>query len=145
MKWNRNSSPDQLAVADAPAAWNAKMQASLGITPPTDREGILQDVHWSGGGIGYFPTYTLGNILAAQLFDSAAHALPSLRADIQYANFTGLYNGSKPTSTTTAKNTPRPTHPPRHRQTPLHRPLPPLPQHQIPHGVRSLTAAAMTF
>jgi carboxypeptidase Taq len=84
-----------LSVADAPAAWNAKMKASLGIEPPTDREGILQDVHWSGGGIGYFPTYTLGNILAAQLFEAAGRDLPSLRADIQSAYFTPLYEWLK--------------------------------------------------
>ncbi len=84
-----------LSVADAPAAWNAKMKASLGIVPPTDREGILQDIHWSGGGIGYFPTYTLGNILAAQLFEAAAHDLPSLHADIQAAHFTPLYDWLK--------------------------------------------------
>ena len=55
----------QLSVADAPAAWNGKMRSYLGITPPTNREGILQDIHWSGGGIGYFPTYTLGNVFRA--------------------------------------------------------------------------------
>ena len=55
-----------LSVADAPAAWNAKMHENLGLTPANDAEGILQDVHWSGGGIGYFPTYTFGNILSVQ-------------------------------------------------------------------------------
>jgi len=85
----------QLSVNDAPAAWSEKMKSSLGITPPTDREGILQDVHWSGGGIGYFPTYTLGNILAAQLFESAQRDLPTLRSDIQNAQFAGLYNWLK--------------------------------------------------
>ena len=81
----------KISVADAPARWNQKMQESLGITPPTDREGILQDVHWSGGGIGYFPTYTLGNILASQLFQAAKRELPSLMSDIQGANFGPLY------------------------------------------------------
>jgi carboxypeptidase Taq len=85
----------KLSVGEAPAAWNAKMKASLGIVPPTDREGILQDVHWSGGGIGYFPTYTLGNILAAQLFEAIGRDLPSLRADIQSAHFTPLYDWLK--------------------------------------------------
>lgn len=60
-----------LSVADAPAAWNAKMQEYFGLTPPDDAAGILQDVHWSAGLIGYFPTYTLGNILSVQLFHKA--------------------------------------------------------------------------
>lgn len=57
-----------LAVHDLPEAWNAKMKEVLGIVPPTDREGCLQDIHWSLGDFGYFPTYTLGNLLAAQFF-----------------------------------------------------------------------------
>lgn len=80
----------KLPAAEAPAAWNAKMQQFLGITPPTNREGILQDVHWSGGGIGYFPTYTLGNVLASQLFAAASRAMPSLQSDIQSGIFTPL-------------------------------------------------------
>ena len=60
-----------LAVADAPAAWNAKMEQYFGLTPPDDAQGILQDVHWSGGMIGYFPTYTVGNVLSVQLYDKA--------------------------------------------------------------------------
>jgi carboxypeptidase Taq len=60
-----------LAVNDAPAAWNEKMQSYLGLTPPSDREGILQDVHWSHGSFGYFPTYSIGNILSVQLWDKA--------------------------------------------------------------------------
>jgi carboxypeptidase Taq len=80
----------QLSVKDAPAAWNQRMQKYLGITPPTDKEGILQDVHWSFGGMGYFPTYTLGNVLAAQLFESARSAMPKLPADIEAGRFGGL-------------------------------------------------------
>ena len=60
-----------LSVADAPAAWNAKMEQYFGLTPPDDAQGILQDVHWSGGMIGYFPTYTLGNVLSVQLYNKA--------------------------------------------------------------------------
>ncbi len=85
----------KISVTDAPERWNQKMKESLGITPPTDREGILQDVHWSGGGIGYFPTYTLGNILASQLFQAAKKELPTLMADIQAANFSPLYTWLK--------------------------------------------------
>ena len=61
----------RLSVADAPEAWNAKMQEYLGLTPPDDAHGILQDVHWSGGSFGYFPTYTVGNLLSVQLFEKA--------------------------------------------------------------------------
>lgn len=61
----------QLSVSEAPAAWNAKMEEYFGLTPPDDASGILQDVHWSAGLIGYFPTYTLGNILSVQLFNKA--------------------------------------------------------------------------
>jgi len=81
----------KLSVADAPAAWNAKMKAYLGIEVPSDREGILQDVHWSGGGIGYFPTYSLGNILATQFFEAAVRAKPEIPTDIAGGKFGGLF------------------------------------------------------
>jgi carboxypeptidase Taq len=58
----------KLSVKDVPEAWNAKMQEYLGITPQHDGEGCLQDIHWSMGSIGYFPTYALGNLYAAQFF-----------------------------------------------------------------------------
>src|SRR5204863_502225 len=67
-----------LAPADVPAAWNSKMKEYLQVTPPDDRRGCLQDVHWSAGLIGYFPTYTLGNLGAAQLFAAAGQALGDL-------------------------------------------------------------------
>ncbi|OZA84579.1 MAG: carboxypeptidase M32, partial [Azorhizobium sp. 39-67-5] len=63
-----------LALADLPGAWNDGMQELLGITPPNDRVGCLQDIHWPSGGWGYFPTYTLGAMTAAQLFDAAKRA-----------------------------------------------------------------------
>lgn len=62
---------DRLSVADAPAAWNTKMQEYFGLTPPDDAHGVLQDVHWSGGMIGYFPTYSIGNLLSVQLYEKA--------------------------------------------------------------------------
>jgi carboxypeptidase Taq len=68
----------ELAAADAPAAWNEKYQHYLGIRPATDVEGLLQDVHWSAGLIGYFPTYTLGNLYAAQFFAAADSQLGGL-------------------------------------------------------------------
>lgn len=59
-----------LKVKDIPEAWNGKMKQLLGIKPPNNREGCLQDIHWSMGGFGYFPTYTLGNLYAAHLFEA---------------------------------------------------------------------------
>jgi carboxypeptidase Taq len=55
-----------MEVGDLPSIWNEKMKEYLGIVPPNDKEGVLQDVHWSGGSFGYFPTYSLGNVYAAQ-------------------------------------------------------------------------------
>ncbi len=72
----------QLKVADIPAAWNAGMQQLLGITPPNDAQGCLQDIHWSMGIFGYFPTYALGNLYAAQFFEAARRALPDLEAQL---------------------------------------------------------------
>ena len=72
-----------LQVADLPGAWNEKYKKYLGITPPNDAEGVLQDVHWSGGLIGYFPTYSLGNLYAAQFFDQAGSELGDLDAMFQ--------------------------------------------------------------
>ena len=60
-----------LEPADVPGAWNDRFQKLLGLTPATFRQGCMQDIHWSFGGIGYFPTYTLGNLYAAQFMDQA--------------------------------------------------------------------------
>ncbi len=67
----------QLAVADLPEAWAAHMRQHLGIVPPSNRDGVLQDVHWASGAIGYFPTYTLGNVYAAELATAAEHDIGS--------------------------------------------------------------------
>jgi carboxypeptidase Taq len=72
----------KLAVADLPEAWNARYNEYLGITPPNDAIGVLQDTHWSIGLIGYFPTYSLGNLASVQLFDKAAQDIPDLRKRI---------------------------------------------------------------
>ena len=61
----------ELKVHDVPAAWNAQFQELFGMTPPNDTEGCLQDIHWSMGGLGYFATYSLGNLNSAQLFKTA--------------------------------------------------------------------------
>jgi len=71
-----------LDLADLPGAWNDAMRDLLGITPPDDRLGCLQDIHWPAGSFGYFPTYTLGAMAAAQFFRAARRALPDLDGDI---------------------------------------------------------------
>jgi carboxypeptidase Taq len=68
----------ELPVADLPGAWNEKMRAVLGVTPTGPADGVLQDVHWPSGLFGYFPTYTLGNLYAAQLFAEAEEELGGL-------------------------------------------------------------------
>jgi carboxypeptidase Taq len=78
-----------LAVADVPAAWNESFRELFGVTPQTDREGCLQDIHWSMGGLGYFATYTLGNINAAQLF-AAAGKIPAIAAACDAADYAPL-------------------------------------------------------
>lgn len=72
----------KIKVSDIPATWNDGMRRLLGITPPNDADGCLQDIHWSLGIFGYFPTYALGNLYAAQFFDAAHRALPDLEAQL---------------------------------------------------------------
>ena len=67
-----------LAIADLPGAWNDGMRALLGIVPPDDARGCLQDIHWYDGAFGYFPSYTLGAMAAAQLMAAARRAVPGL-------------------------------------------------------------------
>jgi carboxypeptidase Taq len=67
-----------LDVADLPEAWNAKMRELLGLDVPSDAQGVLQDIHWAHGELGYFPTYALGNIVAAQLWAAIRRDLPDL-------------------------------------------------------------------
>jgi carboxypeptidase Taq len=79
-----------LSVADLPGAWNDRMRSDLGLEVPDDRQGVLQDIHWSMGAIGYFPTYTLGNLYAAQLWDAIGAALPDLDAQLRRGELSGL-------------------------------------------------------
>jgi len=79
-----------LAPADLPTAWNDSMQKSFGVTPENDRTGCLQDIHWSGGAFGYFPTYTLGNLIAAQLFETAKSEIVGLEDGFASGNFVPL-------------------------------------------------------
>jgi len=80
-----------LAVEDVPAVWNEKMASYLGVRPETDAEGCLQDVHWSHGAFGYFPTYSLGSVVAAQLFDAAERDLGGLDGRIREGEFDPLH------------------------------------------------------
>jgi len=79
-----------LEAADIPAAWNEGMKALLGIVPPSDREGCLQDIHWYEGLFGYFPCYSLGAMAAAQLFDAAKTAAPQTMDVIASGDFAPL-------------------------------------------------------
>jgi len=79
-----------LQVKDIPAEWNKKMQQYLGYQPPDDAKGCLQDVHWSAGAIGYFPTYTLGAMYACQIFRKAQLDIEGLDAQISKGDFSRL-------------------------------------------------------
>jgi carboxypeptidase Taq len=80
----------ELAVADLPIAWNEAMEALLGLRPADDAEGCLQDIHWFDGAFGYFPTYTLGALAAAQLFAAALAVRPGIPAAIAAGDFAPL-------------------------------------------------------
>jgi carboxypeptidase Taq len=80
----------KLAVSDLPGAWNDRMKDYLGVVPPNDAEGVLQDVHWSAGILGYFPTYALGNLVSNQLWEKINQDIPGLSAQIQAGNFAEL-------------------------------------------------------
>ena len=80
----------ELSVADAPEAWNQRYEHYLGIQPSSNKDGILQDVHWSAGLVGYFPTYTLGNLYAAQLMVAAESELGSLEPLFSNGDFRPL-------------------------------------------------------
>lgn len=81
---------DDLAPADLPGAWAEGLQQLLGIAPANDREGCLQDIHWYDGVWGYFPTYTLGALIAAQLFEAAREAIPDALEAITQGEFAPL-------------------------------------------------------
>jgi carboxypeptidase Taq len=77
----------ELLLEDLPEAWSARMAEYLGIDVPDDAQGVLQDVHWSGGAIGYFPTYALGNVISVQLWDRVRAELPDLDAQFERGEF----------------------------------------------------------
>ena len=75
-----------MSVSDIPEAWNAKYEEYLGITPANDAEGCLQDIHWSHGSFGYFPTYTLGNLYAAQFFSALKKQTPDWEVQVEHGH-----------------------------------------------------------
>lgn len=81
-----------LKPSDVPEAWNSKMKSYLGLDVPNDAEGCLQDIHWSHGSMGYFPTYALGNLYSAQLFEVILRDIPTLFEEIEVGNFQPLLN-----------------------------------------------------
>lgn len=80
----------QLALRDLPEAWNNRFEQYFGVKVPNDADGVLQDIHWSGGMIGYFPTYSLGSIIANQLWEKLTADLPDLPAQFERGEFAAL-------------------------------------------------------
>ena len=85
-----------LPLEDLPGAWNDGLEALLGIRPPDDRRGCLQDIHWYAGAWGYFPTYTLGAMAAAQLYAAATGADGSIEPALARGDFAPLYAWLRP-------------------------------------------------
>jgi len=79
-----------VALTELPEAWAQRMYEYLGIDVPDDREGVLQDVHWSGGGFGYFPTYSLGNVFSLQIWERVRASIPDLDEQLEQGEFEAL-------------------------------------------------------
>jgi carboxypeptidase Taq len=79
-----------LKVEELPEVWNTKMQEYLGVTPPDDSRGVLQDIHWSGGGFGSFPGYTVGNVMSAQFLEAAHRDVPGLENSLSAGEYRPL-------------------------------------------------------
>ena len=79
-----------LEVRDLPEAWRAKMQEYFAMSPPDDRDGVMQDTHWSSGSFGYFPTYALGNLMSAQIWNTARAAAPGIEDELARGEFSTL-------------------------------------------------------
>src|SRR5688572_16863877 len=80
-----------IALKDLPEAWNSRFEEYLGIPIPSDTVGVLQDVHWSGGSFGYFPTYSLGNIVSVQIWEKALSEIPDLHDQFEQGEFGQLH------------------------------------------------------
>jgi len=77
-------------IKDLPELWSSKVKEYLGITPPNDAQGVLQDIHWSFGGLGYFSTYALGNLISVQLWEKINQDIPDLDDQIRQGKFDTL-------------------------------------------------------
>ena len=86
---------DELKVEDLPAAWNKKYKDYLGVEPSSDADGVLQDMHWSDGSFGYFPSYALGNLYGAQMVKIMEKDIPNLYTQISQGNFSDIHNWLK--------------------------------------------------
>ena len=80
-----------LMPRDLPGAWAEALRSAIGVRPPSDRDGCLQDIHWYDGAWGYFPTYTLGALIAAQLFAALRQALPDIADRIGRGEFAPVF------------------------------------------------------
>ena len=83
---------DKIDVKELPNIWNEKMDEMFGITPKSDVEGVLQDMHWSGGNIGYFPTYAIGSIYSAQIYNQIKKENKNMQYEIQNGEFKNILN-----------------------------------------------------
>lgn len=81
---------ESISISELPQVWNQKMDDMLGVTPSNDVEGVLQDMHWSGGAIGYFPTYAIGSIYSSQLFNTLTCEKAKIYEDIEKAEFSDI-------------------------------------------------------
>jgi carboxypeptidase Taq len=80
----------KLRVSDLPEVWNTKMEEYLNITPPTDADGVLQDIHWSFGIFGYFSTYSLGNLVSSMFWEKILEDIPDLENQFERRKFDSL-------------------------------------------------------
>jgi carboxypeptidase Taq len=80
----------KVKVKDLPDLWNAKMKEYLGVIPKNVAQGVMQDIHWSGGMIGYFSTYALGNLISAQLWEKINQEIPNLADQVRAGKFEDL-------------------------------------------------------
>ena len=93
---------DSFPLEQLPEEWNRRMWDYLGIEVPDDTHGVLQDTHWASGSIGYFPTYALGNLISAQIWERAIADLPELEDGFEQGEFASLASGCASTCTATA-------------------------------------------
>jgi len=81
---------EEISVKELPSFWNEKMNEMLGIIPPSDKEGVLQDMHWSSGSFGYFPTYLIGTVYASQFFKKLSEENPNIFYEIEKGEYKNI-------------------------------------------------------